>query len=80
MKVFAKEKIKLQHSALNYYIDLYFSKYRFAVEIDQKVQLDRGENKEKERKNKIKETLKCRFIRVNPEKEKLDVFLRLARC
>ena len=36
MKIFAKENIKLQHFILNYYIDLYFLKYRLAVEIDEK--------------------------------------------
>ena len=45
MKVFAKEKMKLQHSVLNYYIDVYFPKYRLAVEIDEKGHLDRDENK-----------------------------------
>ena len=39
MRVFAKKYIKLQHSALNYYIDLY--KYRFSAEIDEKGHLDR---------------------------------------
>ena len=45
MKVFAKKKMKLQHSVLNYYIDVYFPKYRLAVEIDEKGHLERDENK-----------------------------------
>ena len=49
MKVFAKEKMKLQHSILNYYIDLYFPEHRLAVEIGEKGHVDRDENKEKER-------------------------------
>ena len=57
MKAFAKEEIKLQHSVLNYYIDLYFPEHRLAVEIDEKGHLDRNKNKEKERENKIKEAL-----------------------
>ena len=49
MKVFAKKKkIKLQHSALIYYIDLYFPAYRLALEIDERYHLDRDENKDKE--------------------------------
>ena len=79
MKVFAKEKMKLQHSILNYYIDLYFPEYRLAVEIDEKGHLDRNEEKEQERENKIKEALKCEFIMINPEKEKIDVFVEIGK-
>ena len=35
MEVFAKENIKLQHFVLGRHIDLYFPKYRLAVEIDE---------------------------------------------
>ena len=56
MKIFAKGKNKLQHSAFNYYIVLYFSEYRLTVKIDEKGHLDRDGNKEKERQNEIKET------------------------
>ena len=69
MKVFSKEKMKLQHSILNCYIDLYFPEYRLAVEIGEKGHLDRDENKEKERENKIKEALGCEFVRINPDRK-----------
>ena len=52
MNVFLKEDIERQHSVLNYYNDLYFPKYRLAVEIDEKGHLDREENKEKEREKR----------------------------
>ena len=73
MKVFAKEEIKLQHSVLNYYIDLYFPEHRLAVEIDEKGHLDRNKNKEKERENNIKEAIGREFVRINPDREKFDV-------
>ena len=44
MEVFAKENIKLQHFVLGHHIDLYFPKYRLAVEIDGKGHLDRSAN------------------------------------
>ena len=41
-KVFASEKILLQHYVLSYKIDLYFSKYRLATETDEKGHNDRN--------------------------------------
>ena len=69
MKMSAKEKIKLQHSVLDCYIDFYFPEYRLAVELDEKSPLGRDENKEKEREDKIKEIIKCRFIKNNPDRK-----------
>ena len=74
-KLFKKEKIVLQHKVLDYYIDLNFIEYKLAVEIDERGQLDR---KEQERENKIKQTLGCEFVRINPDKKKLMFFTRLA--
>ena len=59
------------------YIDLYFPEYRLAIEIDEKRHLDRDENKEEEIENKTKETLKCRFFRINPDREKFAVFVEI---
>ena len=53
-KLFKKEKVRLQHKVLNYYIDFYFLEYKLAVEIDEKGHLDRKEEEEQERENKIK--------------------------
>ena len=47
MQVFSNEKILLQHSVLNYQIDLYFSENKLAIEVDQKVHTDRDEKKRK---------------------------------
>ena len=75
MKVFPKENIKLQHSVLNYYIDLYFLKYRLSVEIDEKGRLDRDKNKEKEKSKK----LHCELIRSSPDKENFDAFVEIGK-
>ena len=69
-QVFANEKIKPQHFVLNkYYIDLYFPKHKFAVEVDEEARLDRNEDKDKKREKEIKEELDRDFIRINPSKE-----------
>lgn len=46
MKVFLSKEILLQHSVLNYRIDLYFPKHRLAIEVDKKGHKDRNECKE----------------------------------
>ena len=46
IKVFSNEKILLQHSVLNYQIDLYFSEHKLAIEVGQKGHTDRDEKKE----------------------------------
>ena len=52
IKVFSNKKILLQHSVLNYQIDLYFSEHKLAIVVDEKGQTDRDEKK------KIKENKK----------------------
>ena len=79
MNVFAKEDIEGQYYVLSYYIDLYFPKNRLAEEIDEKGHLERNENKEEERENKIKEALKCEFISINPSKEKFNIFVEIGK-
>ena len=80
IKVFSNEKILLQHSVLNYQIDLYFSEHKLAIEVDKKGHTDRNEKKKKkkkenEREEKIKKELGCKFIRINLDAEKIMLFL-----
>ena len=79
IKVFSNEKILLQHSVLNYQIDLYFSEHKLAIEVGQKGHIDRDEKKENEREEKIKKELGCKFIRINPDAEKFYILLRLVK-
>ena len=46
-KAFSNEKRLLQHSVLNYQIDLYFSEQKFAIEVGEKGHTDRDEKKRK---------------------------------
>ena len=43
LKVFSNEKILLQHSVLNYQTDLFFSKHKLAIEVDERGHTDRDE-------------------------------------
>ena len=52
IKLFSNEKILLQHSVLDYKIDLYFPKHILVIEVDEKGHTDRDEKKENERKEK----------------------------
>ena len=79
MKVFAKEKVKLQYSVLKYHIDLHLDlalNYHIDLYLGH---LDRDENNEAERENKIKETLRFSFFRNNPEREKFYVFVEISK-
>ena len=79
IKVFSNEKILLQHSVLNYQIDLYFSEHKLAIEVDEKGHTDRDEKKENEREEKIKKELGCKFIRINPDAENYDIFVKIGK-
>ena len=79
IKVFSNEKILLQHSVLNYQIDLYFSEHKLAIEVGQKGHIDRDEKKENEREEKIKKELGCKFIRINPDAENYDIFVKIGK-
>ena len=76
--VFARCKIYLQYSVLDYKIDAYFPKYKLAIEIDELGHFNRSDEKEKTRENRIKQKLQCEFIRINPDKEGFDIFVELA--
>ena len=51
-KVFSKEKILLQHSALDYRTDLYFLKHKLAIEVAEKGHPDRDKKKKKKKERK----------------------------
>ena len=46
------KKILLQHSVLNYQIDLYFSEHNLAIEVDEKGHTERDEKKTMKEKKK----------------------------
>ena len=81
-KLFATERTILQHYVLNKYrIDLYFPEHRLAIEIDESNHANKRNDDERE--NEIKEHLKCKFIRINPDSREFDYineFTRIKNC
>ena len=76
--VFARCEIYLQYSVLDYKIDAYFPKYKLAIETDELDHFNRDNENERARENRIKQKLKCEFIRINPDREGFDIFVELA--
>jgi very-short-patch-repair endonuclease len=67
-KCFSNEEMVTQYSVLNYRIDLYFPKYKLAIECDEKEHKNQIE-KDIKRENEIKSILNCTFIRYEPEEK-----------
>ena len=73
--LFAAEKIVLQHNVLGYRIDAYFPKYKLAIEVNEQGHNDRDIDYEIERQKAIENKLGCEFIKINPAKENLNIFV-----
>ena len=64
---FEGEDMQTQYSVLSYRIDLYFHKYKLAIEVDELGHTDRNNNSEIERQKKLERELNCVFIRISPD-------------
>ena len=62
------------YKLITYEIDLYFLDYKLAVEIDEKYHQDRDISREIEKQKALEKELGCKFIRINPGKEKFNIF------
>ena len=74
--VFKTEKFEDQYKVGNYYIDLYFTEHKIAVECDELGHSDRKPHKERERMDYINEKLEIddsHWIRFNPDEYKFDI-------
>lgn len=60
----------LNYGIDEYYIDLYLKKCKISIECDEQGHKDRKINKEIERENYLKEKLRCKFYRFNPDDNK----------
>jgi very-short-patch-repair endonuclease len=74
MKVLATEKIELQRIVGPYRIDLYLPEYKLAIECDENGHQDRDVYEEVERQKFLEQTLKCKFIRYNPDANDFDIY------
>ena len=71
---FEGENIQTKCSVLGYRIDLYFHKYKLAIEVDELGHADRNVNNEIERQRALERELNCVFIRINPDEKDFNIF------
>ena len=74
MNTFEGETMKNQYSVLGYKIDLYFYDYKLAIEVDERGHKDGYVDHEIKRQKAIERELSCKFIRINPDEEKFNIF------
>ena len=71
---FEGEDMQTQYSVLGYRIDLYFHKYKLAIEVDELGHADRNLSNEIERQKALEKELNCVFIRINPDEKNFNIF------
>ena len=71
---FEGENMQTQYTVLNYRIDLYFHKYKLAIEVDELDHNDRNIDYEIQRQKALERELNCVFIRINPDEKNFNIF------
>ena len=71
---FAGENMKTQYTVFGYRIDLYFHKYKLAIEVDELGHNDRNIDYEIQRQQALERELNCVFIRINPDTVDFNIF------
>ena len=74
---FKGESMQTQYTALGYKIDLYFHKYKLAIEVDELGHNDRSADYETQRQRALERELDCVFIRINPDAADFNIFKEL---
>ena len=65
--------MQTQYSVLGYRIDLYFHKYKLAIEVDELENADRNINNKIERQKALERELNFVFIRINPDGKDFNI-------
>ena len=74
MSPFEGENMQTQY-VLGYRIDLYFYEFvKFAIEIVENRHSGRNIDYEIKRQKAIEQEIGCQFVRIEPDKEELDIF------
>ena len=71
---FKGENMQTQYTVLIYRIDLYFHKYKLAIEVDELGHNDRNIDYEIQRQKALERELNCVFIRINPDAIDFNIF------
>ena len=74
---FEGENMQTQYTVLNYRIDLYFHKYKLAIEVDELGHNNRNIDYEIQRQKALERELDCVFIRINPDETDFNIFKEL---
>ena len=76
---FEGENMQTQYTVLGYRIDLYFHKYKLAIEVDESGHNDKNINYEIKRQQTLERELNCVFIRINPDPVDFNVFREISK-
>ena len=71
---FEGEDMQTQYIVIGYRIDLYFHKYKLAIEVDKLGHSDRNIDYEIQRQRASEIELNCVFIRINPDAADFNIF------
>ena len=71
---FEGENMQTQYTVISYRIDLYFHKYKLAIEVDELGHSDRNIDYEIQRQQALERELGCVFIRINPDAIDFNIF------
>ena len=74
---FEGEDMQTQYTVIGYRIDLYFHKYKLAIEVDELGHNDRNIDYEIQRQKALERELDCVFIRINPDETDFNIFKEL---
>ena len=77
--LFAAGEVILQLNVLGYRIHVYFSKHKLAIEVDEQGHNNRDIDYEIQRQKAIKNVVGCEFIRINPTKENVKIFVDIGK-
>ena len=66
--------MQTQYTVSGYRIDLYFHKYKLAIEVDELGHNDRNIDYEIQRQRALERELGCVFIRINPDAADFNIF------
>ena len=76
---FEGENIQTQYSVLGYRIDLYFHKYKLAIEVDELGHTNRNVKNEIESQKTLEKELNCVFIRINRDEKDFIIFKEIKK-
>ena len=74
MHLIEGEDMQTQYTVIGYRIDLYFHKYKLAIEVDELGHNDGNITYEIQRQQALERELNCVFIRINPDAVDFNIF------